>query len=187
MPATKPAANSSAHVRTVVLDRYRTIWRLKEYGSSGPIRSLVAGGPERQRCPPPAGLRRSLDALVGGNDPKGWSRHGLPESRGSHYLTITVKPVPASSSTWAHSPPTITNQTSPHFAEALPDHRRPPASSAAAPLPHLGPWPGDGRAATVHIDSGVQVDCCDPRSPGSAAPTKTPTACSATPCPRVPT
>src|SRR5215208_5998101 len=104
MPATKPAANSSAHVRTVVLDRYRTIWLLKEHGSSGPIRSRVGGGPERQRCPPPAGLRRSLDALVGGNDPKGWSRHGLPESCGSHYLTITVKPVPASSSTWAHSP-----------------------------------------------------------------------------------
>ena len=36
------------------------------------------------------------------------------------------------------------------------------------------------------IDSGVRVYFCDPRSPGSVAPTRTPTACSAT-CPEAPT
>jgi hypothetical protein len=38
---------------------------------------------------------------------------------------------------------------------------------------------------TVH--SGVQVDFCDQRSPGSAAPTRTPTGCSANTSPSAPT
>jgi hypothetical protein len=37
------------------------------------------------------------------------------------------------------------------------------------------------------IDPGVQVHFCDPRSPGSVAPTRTPTACSANTCPGPPT
>ena len=36
---------------------------------------------------------------------------------------------------------------------------------AAAPLADLGPRPRDGRTPPVHIDSGVQVYFCDPRSP----------------------
>jgi IS30 family transposase len=48
-----------------------------------------------------------------------------------------------------------------------------------------------GREMAEHtqftVDSGVQVYVCDPRSPGSAAPTRTPMGCSANTSPRAPT
>jgi Integrase core domain len=48
-----------------------------------------------------------------------------------------------------------------------------------------------GREMAEHlqftIDSGVQVYFCDPRSPCSVVPTRTPTACCANTCPKAPT
>jgi IS30 family transposase len=50
------------------------------------------------------------------------------------------------------------------------------AASAAARVADLEPRDGDGRARTLTIATDVKVYFCDPQSPGSAAPTKTPTA-----------
>jgi IS30 family transposase len=41
--------------------------------------------------------------------------------------------------------------------------------------------------AQLRIDTGLQVFFCDPHSPGSGAPTKTPTGCCASTSPRAPT
>jgi hypothetical protein len=39
----------------------------------------------------------------------------------------------------------------------------------------------------IHVDAGIDVFFCDPHAPGSAAPTRTPTACCASTSPRAPT
>ncbi len=61
------------------------------------------------------------------------------------------------------------------------------AARRAAPVADLGPGQGNGPARHVTVDTGIQVYFCDPHSPGSAAPTRTPTACCASTSPRAPT
>jgi IS30 family transposase len=82
---------------------------------------------------------------------------------------------------------------------ALPDGSkaeqvRPALAAAVARLPEQLrrslTW-DQGKEMAEHtkftVDTGVQVYFCDPRSPGSVAATRTPTACSANTCPGAPT
>ena len=82
--------------------------------------------------------------------------------------------------------PLLTGSRRQHAAGA--DRRRAAAAPAAAPLPHLGPgsgrWPNMCSSPSTLVSRSISVTRV---ALGSAAPTRTPMACSANTCPRAAT
>ena len=123
----------------------------------------------------PAGGGRPGGARALGRRPGAWqaAQRGRDPGRAPQPLCDAVPPA-----RWVHRPAHASG----------PDRCCPPTAPAAAPLPHLGSrsrrWPSTCSSPSTPASRSISVTRA---APGSGAPTRTPTACSANTSPRVPT